>query len=205
MGDVVVSRGQLQWGKDDVVKLTPSFSQPNVMGEMVKGGYGAGFRWSLSGRARWRGDRARGDDSDRSGDSGEGCVRWTREHGSDFAANTALKPVRRTRLHGVLFRSTRATFTSRCESGRAYCRKKAGICRSRRARPTTSVGAVGDTWPMSRRRRCWHGAQAEGVGHQVGDTRRSLVRRVWRLESAGGHFPGDSIKKMTDDFTSKAC
>ena len=31
------------WGKDDVVKLTPGFSQPNVMGEMVKGGYGGGI------------------------------------------------------------------------------------------------------------------------------------------------------------------
>src|ERR1700737_2643278 len=27
------------WGKDDVVKLTPAFSQLNAMGEMVKGGY----------------------------------------------------------------------------------------------------------------------------------------------------------------------
>src|ERR1022692_3407610 len=31
------------WGKDDVVKLTPAFSQANVMGEMVKGGYGGGI------------------------------------------------------------------------------------------------------------------------------------------------------------------
>ena len=31
------------WGKDDVVKLTPAFFQPNVMGEMVKGGYGGGI------------------------------------------------------------------------------------------------------------------------------------------------------------------
>jgi alpha-galactosidase len=31
------------WGKDDVVKLTPTFSQPNVMGEMVKDGYGGGI------------------------------------------------------------------------------------------------------------------------------------------------------------------
>ncbi|MFZ0319056.1 MAG: glycoside hydrolase family 36 protein [Candidatus Sulfotelmatobacter sp.] len=31
------------WGKDDVVKLTPAFSQPNVMGEMIKGGYGGGI------------------------------------------------------------------------------------------------------------------------------------------------------------------
>ena len=31
------------WGKDDVLKLTPAFSQPNVMGEMVKGGYGGGI------------------------------------------------------------------------------------------------------------------------------------------------------------------
>ena len=31
------------WGKDDVVQLTPGFSQTNVMGEMVKGGYGGGI------------------------------------------------------------------------------------------------------------------------------------------------------------------
>lgn len=31
------------WGKDDVVKLTRDFSQPNVMGAMVKGGYGGGI------------------------------------------------------------------------------------------------------------------------------------------------------------------
>ena len=31
------------WGKDTVVKLTPAFSQPNIMGEMVKGGYGGGI------------------------------------------------------------------------------------------------------------------------------------------------------------------
>jgi alpha-galactosidase len=31
------------WGKDDVVKLRPHFSQPNVMGQMVKGGYGGGI------------------------------------------------------------------------------------------------------------------------------------------------------------------
>ena len=31
------------WGKDDVLKLTPGFSQPNIFGEMVKGGYGGGI------------------------------------------------------------------------------------------------------------------------------------------------------------------
>ena len=31
------------WGKDDVVKPTPTLSQPNAMGEMVKGGYGGGI------------------------------------------------------------------------------------------------------------------------------------------------------------------
>ena len=30
------------WGKDDVFKLTRKFSQPNVMGRIVKGGYGGG-------------------------------------------------------------------------------------------------------------------------------------------------------------------
>ena len=31
------------WGKDEVVRLSPAFSQPNIMGEMVKGGYGGGI------------------------------------------------------------------------------------------------------------------------------------------------------------------
>jgi alpha-galactosidase len=31
------------WGKDDVLKLTRDFSLPNAMGEMVKGGYGGGI------------------------------------------------------------------------------------------------------------------------------------------------------------------
>jgi len=31
------------WGKDDVVKLTRAFSQPNLMGATVKGGYGGGI------------------------------------------------------------------------------------------------------------------------------------------------------------------
>jgi alpha-galactosidase len=31
------------WGKDDVQKLTRTFSQPNLMGEEVKGGYGGGI------------------------------------------------------------------------------------------------------------------------------------------------------------------
>src|ERR1700733_15640786 len=32
-----------EWGKDDVFKLKPAFFQPNVMGELVKGGYGGGI------------------------------------------------------------------------------------------------------------------------------------------------------------------
>jgi len=32
-----------EWGKDDIVKLASGFSQPNIMGAMVKGGYGGGI------------------------------------------------------------------------------------------------------------------------------------------------------------------
>jgi alpha-galactosidase len=32
-----------QWGEDDVVKLTRTFSRPNLMGEAIKGGYGGGI------------------------------------------------------------------------------------------------------------------------------------------------------------------
>ena len=31
------------WGKDDVLKLSRKSSQPNAMGEAVKGGYGGGI------------------------------------------------------------------------------------------------------------------------------------------------------------------
>jgi alpha-galactosidase len=31
------------WGKDDVIKLGRNFAQPNIMGAMVKGGYGGGI------------------------------------------------------------------------------------------------------------------------------------------------------------------
>ena len=31
------------WGENDVMQLTPKFSQPNLMGEQVKGGYGGGI------------------------------------------------------------------------------------------------------------------------------------------------------------------
>jgi alpha-galactosidase len=31
-----------EWGKDDVIKLTHNFSQPNLMGAAIKGGYGGG-------------------------------------------------------------------------------------------------------------------------------------------------------------------
>ena len=31
------------WGKDDVLKMTRTSSQPNAMGEAVKGGYGGGI------------------------------------------------------------------------------------------------------------------------------------------------------------------
>jgi alpha-galactosidase len=31
------------WGKDDVIKLGPKFAQPNLMGAVVKGGYGGGI------------------------------------------------------------------------------------------------------------------------------------------------------------------
>ena len=68
------------WGKDDVVKLTPGFSQTNFMGEMVKGGYGGGIPvvafWTRAGR---RSGRARGDDSDFRGHPGKGRSRWTPE------------------------------------------------------------------------------------------------------------------------------
>jgi len=71
---VVVSRASYNWGKDDVVKLTPSFSQPNVMGEWSKAAMGAdsGGRFlDAPGGARAIGTWRR---FDRSGDSGRVCV-----------------------------------------------------------------------------------------------------------------------------------
>ena len=41
------------WGKDDVVKLTPVFPSPTSWEKWSKAVMGAAFRWWLSGRARW--------------------------------------------------------------------------------------------------------------------------------------------------------
>jgi len=91
MGDVVVSRGQLQLGKDDVVKLTPSFSQRTSWEKWSKALWG-GFRWSLSGRARWARRSARGDDPIAAAIPARVASDGRVNTEVDFAANTALKP-----------------------------------------------------------------------------------------------------------------
>jgi hypothetical protein len=161
------------WGKDDVVKLTPAFSQPNVMGEMVKGGYGGGipvvaFWTAPGGRSGW----TRGDDSDGPLDSGAKVgIRWAGEYRSDdYAANITLKPGE-TLLHAAQFVSVfaAATFMSRCGSGRACCRKKDGTAEAVERSLQRELVRVGIRGRRDSGADAGHDSEAEGDGHQVGD------------------------------------
>ena len=82
------------WGKDDVQKLTRTSSQPNAMGEAVKGGYGGGIPvvafWTASvGEAIGHVETLAVD----AVDSGEGGSGWTGEcEHRRFPSITALKP-----------------------------------------------------------------------------------------------------------------
>src|SRR3954470_10323024 len=97
--------------------------------------------------------------------------------------------MRAIRLREVLLRCIAEIFTSRCGGGRACCRKKAGIYPSPRTRLTPWLGGGGVRVQRYAQGDAGNGAQAEGDGHQVGDARRSMVRYLWRLESAVRHVP----------------
>ncbi len=65
------------WGKDDVVKLTRTFSQPNLMGAQSKAATAAEFRWLRSGRRRsGEASRSRGNPAADALSAGQGRSRW---------------------------------------------------------------------------------------------------------------------------------
>jgi len=126
------------WGKDDVQKLVRTSSQPNVMGEAVKGGYGGGIPvvavWTAS--------------------AGEAIghvetVPWTLSMplkvDSDGRVNASINiPIDSDLKPGESYSTPRSfwpcmaeTSTSHCAHGQAFCKRKAGTFPSRRTKPTT--------------------------------------------------------------------
>ena len=143
------------WGKDDVQKLTRVSSQPNLMGEAVKGGYGGGIPvvavWTATvGEAIGHVE----------------SLPWTLSIPVKVTQTAASMPVSRFRSKPHLGPATpippRAASspsiaeisTSPCASGRASCKKKAGTSPNPRTRPTTSPGVVGDTSSTLLPRKC---------------------------------------------------
>src|ERR1017187_6235441 len=190
------------WGKDDVVKLTPAFSQPNAFGEMVKGGYGGGIPvvafWTgqvgealghvetlpltLSLPVKVEGDGA-----------GQASV--------DIAANTTLKP-------GETY-STPRSFVS-VYTGDFY-------------EPLHLWSSVlqKEGWEIPKPSGEAYNVSWCGWGYEFNVTPAQILDTVPKLKEFGikwatlddrwfntygdwdpraDTFPGDSIKKMTDDF-----
>ena len=151
---------------------------------------GAGFQWSLSGRARW----AKRSDTWRRFRFPRRSRRKWRADGRvdaevDYAANITLKP-------GETY-STPRSFVS-VFAGDFYeplriwssVLQKEGWELPKPSSEAYNVSWCGWGYEFERNAGAdaGHGSEAEGDGHQVGDARRSLVRRLWRLESARGYF-----------------
>jgi hypothetical protein len=126
------------WGKDDVQKITRVSSQPNAMGENVKGGYGGGIPvvafWTASvGEAIGHVE----------------TLPWTLSLpvsvDREGRVNTNLTlPVAAALNPGESYSTPRSfvavysgDFYEPCACGRASCRKRAGKFPSRRTKPTT--------------------------------------------------------------------
>jgi len=190
------------WGKDDVVKLTPSFSQPNVMGEMVKGGYGSGIPvvafWTRQvGEAIGHVETIPIAAAIPARVASDGRVNTE----VDFAANTALKP-------GETY-STPRSFVS-VYSGDFY-------------EPLRIWSSVlqKEGWDLSKPSSEAYNVSWCGWGYLADVTPAQMLGTVPKLKELGikwvtlddrwfdvygdwnpraDTFPGDSIKKMTDDF-----
>jgi len=122
---VVVSGRKLRVGKDDVVKLTSGFSQPNLMGGSVKGGYGGGFQCGVL-------DSIGGEASSRRNPSfialvaGQSGARRSASTAVSIAADTTLKPGESYSTPRSFVAVYYGTFMSRCVCGRVFSKKKAG-------------------------------------------------------------------------------
>ncbi|MGC9987319.1 MAG: alpha-galactosidase [Terriglobales bacterium] len=190
------------WGKDDVVKLTPSFSQPNVMGEMVKGGYGGGIPVV----AFWTGQVGEAIGHVETIPIAAAIPARVASDGRvntevDFAANTALKP-------GETY-STPRSFVS-VYSGDFY-------------EPLRIWSSVlqKEGWDLPKPSSEAYNVSWCGWGYLADVTPAQMLGTVPKLKELGikwvtlddrwfdvygdwnpraDTFPGDSIKKMTDDF-----
>ena len=137
------------WGKDDVREAHERFLSTECHGR----GRQRWLRWRDSscllldkngGRSDWpRRDFASVSFSARarSGRSARACQPGT-------PSQLSSSPETVTPLPAVSSRCTPGISISLCSYGRAFCRKKDGNSRSLPAKPTTSVGADGDTRPM---------------------------------------------------------
>jgi alpha-galactosidase len=190
------------WGKDDVVQLTPGFSQPNEMGEMVKGGYGGGIPvvafWTRQvGEAVGHVETVPISAAIPAKVAGDGRVNTE----VDYPANITLKP-------GDTY-STPRSFVS-VFAGDFYepLRIWSSVLQKEGwDLPKPSSEAYNVSW-------CGWGYQADvtpaqmlgtipklkelGIKWVTLDDRWFDVYGDWNPRS--DTFPGDSIKKMTDDF-----
>ena len=190
------------WGKDDVVKLAPGFSQPNVFGEIVKGGYGGGipvvaFWTSRVGEAIGHVETIPIRSAIPVKVAGDGRVNAE----VDFPLNLTLRP-------GETY-STPRSFVS-VFAGDFYepLRTWSSILQAEGWRlPKPSDEAYNVSW-------C-------GWGYEADVTPRQMVGTIPKLKEMGirwatlddrwfdtygdwnprtDTFPGDAIKKMVDDF-----
>src|ERR1700678_970373 len=190
------------WGKDDVVKLTPTFSQPNTMGEMVKGGYGGGIPvvafWTRQvGEAVGHVETIPIPAAIPAKVSADGRVNAE----VDYAANITLKP-------GETY-STPRSFVS-VFAGDFY-------------EPLRIWSSVlqNEGWELPKPSSEAYNVSWCGWGYEADVTPAQMLGTVPKLKEMGikwvtlddrwfdvygdwnprtDTFPGDSIKKMTDDF-----
>ncbi len=190
------------WGKDDVVKLTPAFSQPNAFGEMVKGGYGGGIPvvafWTRQvGEAVGHVETIPISAAIPARVASDGRV----EAEVDYAANITLKP-------GETY-STPRSFVS-VYAGDFY-------------EPLRIWSSVlqKEGWELPKPSSEAYNVSWCGWGYEFNVTPAQMLGTVPKLKEMGikwvtlddrwfdaygdwnpraDTFPGDSIKKMTDDF-----
>jgi alpha-galactosidase len=189
------------WGKDDVVKLSRSFSRPNLMGAQVKGGYGGGIPvvafWTASvGEAVGHVETLPLTLSLPVKVNADGV-----DAGVDIAANTVLKP-------GESY-STPRSFVS-VYAGDFY-----------QPLHTWSSVLQKEGWEIPKPSGEAYNVSWCGWGYEFNVTPAQMLGTVPKLKELGikwatlddrwfdtygdwdprkDTFPGDSIKKMTDDF-----
>ena len=159
------------WGKDDVQKLTRTSSQPNVMGEMVKGGYGGGIPvvafWTAS---VGRGDRSRRDAALDAVDSGEGGGRRAgeceRRDSGACRAETRRNFFDATQLCVGVQRRFLRTAAHVVERAAA---RRMGYSEALKRSLQRELVRMGIRVQRDAEADAGHDPEAEGAGHQVGD------------------------------------